>query len=302
MQQQDIDRLRARVSCATVLEQAGFALDLRESSRRALKYRRAAEIIIVTHAGYGWFDPLSDRKGDVFALVRALHGCGFRDAALRLSGLAHIAPFGAASGLRSAPRRVCAPLLGERWARRPALAEGNPSWTYLNRTRSLPNAVLDAARRQDIVRCGPHASLWAKHVDADGDLTGWEERGPLWRGFSAGGAKQLFRFGTRTALRVCVSEAAIDAMSLAALEDIRADTLYVSTAGGWAPATVRALERLAAKAQTQLVAATDNDVQGDAFADNLRQMANALGCDFRRLKPRAQDWNAEWSEIGDKRT
>ena len=49
MEKHQIEDLRGRVTCAAVLEAAGFALDPRESTRRALKYRRAAEIVIVTH-------------------------------------------------------------------------------------------------------------------------------------------------------------------------------------------------------------------------------------------------------------
>ena len=68
MERQEIERIRDRVSCGVVLEQAGFQIDLKESTRRSVKYRRGGEIAIVTHAGRGWFDPLSDRKGDVFTL------------------------------------------------------------------------------------------------------------------------------------------------------------------------------------------------------------------------------------------
>ena len=39
-------------------------------------------------------------------------------------------------------------------------------------------------------------------------------------------------------------EAAIDALSLAAIERCRADTLYAATAGGMGPATVAALQQL----------------------------------------------------------
>ena len=79
--------------------------------------------------------------------------------------------------------------------------------------------------------------MWAAHSDSVGVITGWEERGPSWRGFATGGAKELFRLGASDCLRICVTEAAVDAMSLAALEELRDDTLYVSTGGGWAPAT-----------------------------------------------------------------
>jgi hypothetical protein len=44
--------------------------DRKESTKFSLKYRRGkGEILIVSHAGRGWWDPMSDAKGDVFKLV-----------------------------------------------------------------------------------------------------------------------------------------------------------------------------------------------------------------------------------------
>ncbi len=45
------------------------------------------------------------------------------------------------------------------------------------------------------------------------------------------GTKVLFRLGRSVASRLCVTEAAIDAMSLAAFEGLRDGTLYLSTGG-----------------------------------------------------------------------
>ena len=64
----------------------------------------------------------------------------------------------------------------------------------------------------------PFGSLWAAHKDRAGLVTGWEERGPQWRGFATGGSKRLFQFGATNPKRLCVTEAAIDALSLAAIE------------------------------------------------------------------------------------
>ncbi|MET1047429.1 MAG: hypothetical protein ABWX70_12130, partial [Hyphomicrobium sp.] len=59
-------------------------------------------------------------------------------------------------------------------------------------------------------------------------VVGWMGRAgtrvPEWRGFSTGGSKVLFRLGAPDALRLCVTEAAIDAMSLAAIEGLQDDT------------------------------------------------------------------------------
>lgn len=44
------------------------------------------------------------------------------------------------------------------------------------------------------------------------------------------------------ALCLCLTEEAIDAMSLAALEGLRPDTLYLSTGGGWSRRGMRAIQ------------------------------------------------------------
>jgi hypothetical protein len=77
MSEQDagIEWLKAGVSCAALLERLPpvWQLDRAESTRHSLKYRRGTgEILIVNHDGRGWWDPLSDRKGDIFTLVQHL--------------------------------------------------------------------------------------------------------------------------------------------------------------------------------------------------------------------------------------
>ncbi|MCW0234066.1 MAG: DUF3991 and toprim domain-containing protein, partial [Ferrovibrio sp.] len=134
-------------------------------------------------------------------------------------------------------------------------------------------------------------AMWAVHLDGSGRITGWEERGPQWRGFSARGTKILFRLGPAEASRFCVTEAAIDAMSLAAIEGLRNETLYLSTGGGWSPATDAALRLLADRPSARLVAATDANAQGEVFAARLRAMAEELGCAWQRLRPTENDWN-----------
>lgn len=96
----------------------------------------------------------------------------------------------------------------------------------------LPPHTLTAAISQNLLREGPFGSMWAAHTNDVGVIAGWEERGPQWRGFSTGGTKILFRLGGSAASRLCVTEAAIDAMSLAAFEGLRDGTLYLSTGGG----------------------------------------------------------------------
>lgn len=292
MDQHQIEELKTKVGCAAVLEQQGWAIDAKESTARAVKYRRAAgEIIIVIHRGAGWFDPLSDAKGDVFSLARHLLGAGFPEAVEQVARLVGVVPAGPTWHEPERAHPILA--LAERWTRRPLPSECPASWRYLAEERAIPAPVLSAALARDLLRGGPAGSMWAAHRDDAGRLTGWEERGPEWRGFSTGGVKVLFRLGDSAALRVCVAEAAIDAMSLAALDGMRADTLYVSTGGGWSPATDTALRVLAARPGTVLVAATDNDRQGEIYAGRLEALSASAGAAYARLTPQQQDWNCD---------
>nr|WP_246318970.1 DUF3991 and TOPRIM domain-containing protein [Peteryoungia desertarenae] len=192
----------------------------------------------------------------------ALEGCDFIESCHRIAALCSFQPshtlWRQGDGVHKSLQSIA-----EDWADRPAPWSGSATWRYLRWNRCLPAFIIRTAINQDLLREGPCGSMWAAHTDDDGTISGWEGRGPEWRGFATGGSKILFRFGASQASRLCVTEAAIDAMSLAALDGVRDGTLYLSTGGGWAPATVAAVRRLAAAPDTQLVAATDGNPQGD---------------------------------------
>lgn len=290
MDKKDIEELRDKVSCGALLEQDRWLIDLKESTRRAVKYRRSeGEIVIVIHHGMGWFDPLSDAKGDLFRLAEHLGADGFGEALARVGEAVGFVP--SAPAWKHPPRESSAESLDARWRCRPVPRPGSAAWRYLADARQIPEVILHAAVAAGVLREGPHGSMWAAHRDAGGRLIGWEERGPHWRGFATGGTKELFRFGPIDALRIYVTEAAIDAMSLAALERQRPDTLYVSTGGGWSPSANATIAGLAGRQDRELVAATDANRQGDAYAERIRAYAEDAGCRYSRLRPGAEDWN-----------
>ncbi|MCZ7448206.1 DUF3991 and toprim domain-containing protein [Rhizobium rhizogenes] len=290
MKRREIEALREQVSCAAVLEYAGFAIDAKESTRRAVKFRRGGEIIIVTYEGRGWFDPLSEAKGDVFRLVEHLDRVGFLEGAERVADLVGF-QITEPKWQPAKDGERCDLSLPDRWQSRRRPWPRSSTWRYLNVERCLPAVLIKAAIRADLLREGPHGSMWAAHRDHTGVLTGWEARGPQFRGFASGGTKVLFRFGSDSALRLAVTEAAIDAMSLAAIEALREGTVYLSTGGGWSPTAEAALRELASKPGVQMVAATDANPQGDMFAERLRTLADDAGCDWTRLRPPEEDWN-----------
>lgn len=292
MEKKDIEEFRNRVLCAAVLENGGWAIDLKESTRRAMKYRRGNEIVIVIHQGKGWFDPLSDAKGDVYSLASHLEGVGFTEALERVRALIGFVPSEPVWQRQSRSKGPDA-TIADRWRSRKAPSHGSSAWRYLTEDRAIPIPIVGEAVRLDLLREGPNGSMWARHTDGAGAVIGWEERGPEWRGFATGGGKELFRLGSPEVARICLTEAAIDAMSLAAVEGLRDGTLYASTGGGWAPATAAAITVLAARPGMLLVAATDANAQGEVFADRIRTISEDTGCDFQRLRPREDDWNED---------
>ena len=298
----EIERLRAGVNCAAVLERAkpAWLMDRKESSRRCLKYRRGAgEIVIVTHGGAGWWDPNSDAKGDVFDLVQHLEpSLNFGEVRKALRALAGVRPDVAQTD-RSRERRGPPVPVAERWARRPGLRRRSDVWRYLA-GRGLTEDVLIAAAQYDVVREGPHGSAWFAHRDAAGRVIHVDVRGPTYKGSLTGGHKALFVFPDAKLLRrnrLVLAEASIDALSCGAIERSRMDTIYAATGGGMGPSTVDALKGLLLALKDSPSAlfesATDANPAGDRYAARHEEIALSLGVPFQRLRPPIEggDWN-----------
>jgi hypothetical protein len=283
----EIGALRAQVDCRTVLERAGWQFDKAESTRRAVKFRLGAgRIVIVTHEGKGWFDPLGSGRGDVLALAQHVWGGTLGHARLRLRPLAGIAP-----GLQSADTVAERPgFNAEAWHKAPPPRPGSTGWRYLTEVRGLPASAVSRAVAEGCLREGILGTGWGAHTDAKGGIIGWEMRGPRYKGFVAGGTKALFAVGAERPERIAVCESMIDALSLASLQGWREGSLYVSTGGGWREAAVDAL-RIRLTQGSTLTAATDRGIGGERLAERLSDIAARCAVAFERLLPATKDWN-----------
>jgi len=296
----ELDLFRAQVNCAAVLENLGrpWKLDPRESTRRALKYRRdEGEVLIITHEGRGWWDPQSTAKGDVFTLVQhldpSLNFGHVRQVLRRFVGIApRHTPVERRRGGEGDTRSVA-----ERWAARPRLRPGCLAFAYLTEERRLPRALLEVAASQDAVRDGAYGSAWFAHR-AGGQVTHVEIRGPKFKGSLRGGDKTLFRFGAGKSQlsRLVITEAPIDALSVAAREGIRSDTVYAATGGGMGPRTIEALTAACAALNSipgaVVESAVDANRAGDRYAERHAEIAREAGLPFVRMRPpEGLDWN-----------
>lgn len=296
---QELEELRRGVSCATVLERLPppWLLDRKGSTRSQLKYRRGeGEIIIVNHEGRGWWDPTSDAKGDVFDLVQHLEpGLSFGHVRKILRPFIGLTPAFHDALLERRKGRGPEEPPARRWQGRPPLLRGCRGWRYLTKTRFLPADILDLAIEQDAVRDGAYGTAWFAHRDAEERVSHVECRGPDFRGSLAGGHKSLFRLTGRDVIRrLAITEAPIDALSLAALEGLRSDTLYAATGGGIGIGTEDALlallASLAGVSDAVLLAASDANPAGERHAARLAEIA-AGRIRFTRLRPGEADWN-----------
>lgn len=130
------------------------------------------------------------------------------------------------------------------------------------------------ARFDDQVRAGVYGGIYFAHRNPEtGDIQGFEQR---WQKdgrknvarFAKGGRKTVSVLGDpANARRMLVVEGGLDALALAELE-ARADTIYVSTGGGFGQMTEEAL-RLLAEGR-EVFAAFDNDAAGDLMCSKLQ--------------------------------
>jgi len=302
MSDPEIEDLRDKVHCAVVLERTPppWTLDRKESTKLSLKYRRGkGEILIVSHGGKGWWDPTSDAKGDVFGLVQRLEpGINFGHVRKRLREFAGLSPsFPIAE--RAGRREVSDRAVSQRWADRKGVLPGSPTWRYLARKRFLPSAIIEAASAAGVLREGPAGSAWFAHFSGAGSVAHVDIRGPSFKGSLAGGAKSLFRMPASVLIRprLVLAEAAIDALSVAAVESLRANTLYAASGGGMGPSTIAALEALLTAMATLpgalFCSAADANGAGDRFAERHKALAEQFAVRFERLRPSIDggDWN-----------
>jgi hypothetical protein len=298
----DVERIRAGVNCAVLLERhpPPWQLDRKESTRRCLKYRRGAgEILLVTHEGRGWWDPLSTAKGNVIDLLQYLAPTlNFRQVCDVLRSYIGASP-SYPEHTRISKRHAPSLPVQTRWDHRKVPTPGTPGWRYLTEIRQLPGAIVTAAGEAGALKEGPAGSAWFAHRDTDGRITGIEMRGPEYRGFSPGGEKTVFRLAgsALTPRRVVVTEAPIDAMSLASIENLSPESLYIATGGGIGPGTITAIKALlkevAPAPGATVVIATDADRAGCGYAKWLREMSDEAGVRSERLMPpdSLKDWN-----------
>ena len=117
-----------------------------------------------------------------------------------------------------------------------------PTWK-LDRKESTKLSLKYRRGEGGILIVSPPGSAWFADRNDAGAVTHVDIRGPAYKGSLTAGAKSLFRLPPEgPALpRLVGAEASIDALRVAAIENVRADTLYAATGDGMGPGATAAL-------------------------------------------------------------
>ena len=303
MSDPEIEELRDKVHCAVVLERTPppWKLDRKESTKLSLKYRRGkGEILIVSHGGTRLVGSDQRRQG---RCVRSRPEAATRDQ-LRSCPQAPARIRGIVAELSDRRKGRAPQNLGQ--ARSPNVGPiGRPCGRIRRPGATLPESA--SFHRRSSRRLPRPASCGRARPAAPGSLISTARvpsptstfAGRPAKGSLAGGRSSSFRLppSAQSFPRLVLAEAAIDALSVAAIESLRADTLYAASGGGMGPGTIAALEALLTAMATLpgalFCSATDANGPGDRFAERHRSLAEKFSVPFARLRPPIEggDWN-----------
>ncbi len=162
--------------------------------------------------------------------------------------------------------------------------------------RGLRRQTLSEARFRGTWReaSDPYRNVMFPHHDSAG-VSGYEMKNRGFTGFSSGGRKALWVSNTTPAdNRLVIAESAIDAMSYHQINP-HPRTRYISLGGKENPDQPALLEKAISwmPAGSRIVAATDNDKDGDAFATRIAELCSRHShVTFERHAPQlGKDWN-----------
>ena len=240
--------------------------------------------------------------GSVIDFVMNRRSCGYAEAMAYLLGQNLLLPTGLSPQQPLHPVQDHKPPTAE-----PDRAKVRRIWNVLERvqappyllSRSIPLSVLTDARFADCWRQGRDGIAFPSW-DTKG-LCGLEFRGEGVKRFlsrESGGVKGLWASrNVKTCKRLVVTESAIDALSYHALTADDADQEwplgYCAFAGGLGSLQRELLAELlrqCAERGCEILAGTDNDPAGDAYAEHLAELA---GIAIERVCPYGKDFNED---------
>lgn len=289
----ELERFKSDINIVEYLASQGYQIDKRESSRNSFIMRNGDDKLVVgtSESGHGVYFSVRDESnhGTIIDLVQKQQGKNLGQVRKELR------PW-------IGEKREMIPVPRYEKPRHIAADRDKPLKAYMSATKGeseyLKSRGIDFVQSDDRfsnIRTFKDGSVIFPHYDRDG-FSGYEKKGdkPGQSIFSSGGEKRVWHSNNiNQASRIIIAETAIDALSHAELKHDE-DAAYISFAGSMSPEQHDYLAEVIRDANARgatIVAATDNDVAGNKFADFIEQVA----VNFERDAPATpgQDWNDE---------
>src|SRR5450755_421512 len=297
----ELERFKTEISLAEVAYAYGYELDRKESSRASLVMRHPVDndkIVIGNEGGHDVFFSIRNEQqnGSVIDFVMQQEGISLgRSRQVLRKWLENPASFFPGESGRTYSTLMPEPLpkdctaIHARWLRMRSY-NGAFCRRYLEEERGLSaDTIRTFAER---IRIDERGNVVFRHDDLH-HVAGWEVKNRNhFTGFAGGGSKALFgvKIGypqKESAPLVVVAESAIDVMSYYQLHP--APGFYLSFGGTMSPEQPALLEYVLTRYPgARIIAATDNDREGEKYAELIR----SIRPDATRDSPTdAKDWN-----------
>jgi hypothetical protein len=288
---EELESFKCNIKLHEYAASLGYEVDKRESSRKELVLRRAADKISIRKDIDGHYVYYSFREpgdhGTILDFVMRRQDKNFGEARKTLRIYV-----GVASGPSALPiyEHLEPSLRFDRNAVQKAWSAAKDlRWhDYLEQERCLPRKLLLSARFKGL-RVDTRGNVLFPHYDAEG-LCGFEKRNRRFKGFADLGEKGLWLSACAPGDRaLIIGESAIDCISYACL--FPSPARYASIAGGMSekqPALI-ATAVAALPVGAEVVCVTHNDPDGDRYAEAIREVS--LAGRFRIHRPELKDWN-----------
>lgn len=285
----ELDKMK-RINIADYAASRGYTLNKQKSSQHSLCYDNAAgDRVLIGQdpkSGHSVYCSVRDDNdnGTLIDFIQKRQGLNLGQVRRELR------PFIGAPSQRPdyTPQPVPKPAEKDRLQVQRGLADCKlvSSHNYLE-SRGIEQETLEHFRGR--VYADKRGNAIFPHFDEQG-VCGLEIKNQNFTGFSKSGEKGLWFAGAAKPEHIVFCESAIDCLSHYQLKPDN-KTMYVSTGGKMSPGAKQSLENLLeTHKDTQIVAAFDNDKDGQRFAQNLCDMA---GREIKLDKPECKDWNEQ---------
>lgn len=292
----ELEKFKTEINLAEMASSYGYELVRKESSRASLVMRHpdGDKIVVATGTdGHSIFFSVHDegKSGSVIDFVKWKENTnlGYARQTLR-KWVANPASFFPTAPKPNFPRPVAVPqdctARHAEWLRmQPYRATGKG---YLEKRGLSADTIRTFSERVGVDQRG---NVCFRHDDLR-SVTGWEMKNNAFTGFSGGGRKALWGWKVGSPQKeatplVIVTESAIDTLSYYQLHP--RPGFYLSFGGSMSPEQNELLKYVLNRYPVaQIVAATDNDEQGEKFAEVIRSIRPDA---VRATPPIGKDWN-----------